>query len=555
MRNKRCLFELNISYQGEDIPVYITPDAKYFLQGIVEIETNNSAIPEGSVIPEGSLSDEPVFLEGYLMECEPGINNSCFIETNLSEYSVSKLGYIFAVVDFSGKAAIGEPYMLEVINCFPDWILEDAWGECTGSDVQFKDWIDLNQCGTDYEKPDKLTQSCDFCVPNWSGILDCQKDDSLFTSYYDSNNCYFLTNLTFDLEGEPNETIEEYACDYDDNGIIGDAFDNEIELLIGDSSNISEEFTGTKLIELKKDNKTILEFNFTFTYSVNSSITSSSTYAEEPKNATPAPDGGGGGGGGGVIIRKNKLNLQKLNITLNSNESDSSYLLVQGIDLSSQNNTKTIYLDKIINGTGLCIKDEEISSISEMSGICNGVNETGIFCPGTSGDYSCELIENETRYKISGLSHSGVKEQLTFCGDNVCNGGETCSDCSKDCGACPAPVSDGGGGGGGGGGSYSSASTKENNTENKTESEKPDVIPEINDMDEKITGINETINDVNKSGFSITGAFGSVVSKFRENNLYVFYGIILVIVVILGIKLCPGFVRKLKSKRILNKSS
>lgn len=34
------------------------------------------------------------------------------------------------------------------------------------------------------------------------------------------------------------------------------------------------------------------------------------------------------------------------------------------------------------------------------------------------------------------------------CGDHTCNGGETCSSCSADCGTCPS----GGGGGGGGGG-------------------------------------------------------------------------------------------------------
>jgi hypothetical protein len=34
-----------------------------------------------------------------------------------------------------------------------------------------------------------------------------------------------------------------------------------------------------------------------------------------------------------------------------------------------------------------------------------------------------------------------------YCGDSVCNGGESCSSCSGDCGACPPPPSGGGGGG------------------------------------------------------------------------------------------------------------
>jgi hypothetical protein len=61
-------------------------------------------------------------------------------------------------------------------------------------------------------------------------------------------------------------------------------------------------------------------------------------------------------------------------------------------------------------------------------------------------------VDNETKYKVSGLSHSGIKEQTTKCGDGSCNGGESCSSCSSDCGACPAAPSGGSSGGGGGGG-------------------------------------------------------------------------------------------------------
>src|SRR3989338_992172 len=60
---------------------------------------------------------------------------------------------------------------------------------------------------------------------------------------------------------------------------------------------------------------------------------------------------------------------------------------------------------------------------------------------------------------ISGnASSSNYKQQigffygLKFCGDGSCSGGETCSSCSADCGACPvSPPGDAGLGGGGGG--------------------------------------------------------------------------------------------------------
>ena len=55
--------------------------------------------------------------------------------------------------------------------------------------------------------------------------------------------------------------------------------------------------------------------------------------------------------------------------------------------------------------------------------------------------------------EVNGFSSYEVKEG-DYCGDGICNGGETCSSCTGDCGACPA--SSGGGGSGGGGGSESS---------------------------------------------------------------------------------------------------
>jgi len=49
------------------------------------------------------------------------------------------------------------------------------------------------------------------------------------------------------------------------------------------------------------------------------------------------------------------------------------------------------------------------------------------------------------------LAEEEVEEE-DFCGDGICNSGETCSTCSTDCGKCVVPGEDGGGGGGAGGG-------------------------------------------------------------------------------------------------------
>jgi cysteine-rich repeat protein/parallel beta-helix repeat protein len=70
-----------------------------------------------------------------------------------------------------------------------------------------------------------------------------------------------------------------------------------------------------------------------------------------------------------------------------------------------------------------------------------------------------------TDYNASNSSsYNSTDDDETYCGDSVCETGESCSSCSADCGACPTSSSSssssgGGGGGGGGGGSSSSSSS------------------------------------------------------------------------------------------------
>ena len=66
------------------------------------------------------------------------------------------------------------------------------------------------------------------------------------------------------------------------------------------------------------------------------------------------------------------------------------------------------------------------------------------------------MFENGIFTKLD-LSATGI----VVCGDNTCEGGETCSTCSQDCGSCVPPPSDGGGGSTGGGGGFISAATTE----------------------------------------------------------------------------------------------
>jgi len=86
----------------------------------------------------------------------------------------------------------------------------------------------------------------------------------------------------------------------------------------------------------------------------------------------------------------------------------------------------------------VCGNDEK-----EYGEECDGDEFGGITCGGlgySSGTLTCtDACEYDTSQCVSALTPS--------CGDGSCNGSETCSSCSTDCGAC----SSGGGGGGGGG--------------------------------------------------------------------------------------------------------
>jgi hypothetical protein len=143
--------------------------------------------------------------------------------------------------------------------------------------------------------------------------------------------------------------------------------------------------------------------------------------------------------------------LDLTNVSIEKNTLGIGSLVVNGLNCSGP---KTFYVDKIANVNYLCIKDAEILSASEISSDCNGANETLIQCNGTytNGSYACSFISQMNKYNVTGLMHSGVKEQPT-CNDGIQNGGENEVDCGGSCPACPASSSSSGGGGGGGGGS------------------------------------------------------------------------------------------------------
>ncbi|MBI2134826.1 hypothetical protein HYU09_02470 [Candidatus Woesearchaeota archaeon] len=131
--------------------------------------------------------------------------------------------------------------------------------------------------------------------------------------------------------------------------------------------------------------------------------------------------------------------LNLANVTMERTTVDNKgSVLVRGITLTA-GNTKTMYVDNANTSIDrLCIKDAQIDLISEISSDCSGANETAITCPGSSGSYTCSKVDDNTRFKITGLSHTGIIQQAAAS--------------AEDLGSPGGGDSTGGGGGGGGGG-------------------------------------------------------------------------------------------------------
>ncbi len=231
---------------------------------------------------------------------------------------------------------------------------------------------------------------------------------------------------------------------------------------INNDTNLTQSFTGIQEVKFLTGNDTLAVFNFDFTAGT--------------------------------------LNLG--NITINKNEDETTgSLLIKGISLQ-EGETKTVYIEKLKAVTNsVCILDQEISSVTEISSNCDQANEVKFNCPGTSGGYTC-VIDGD-KLKISGLQHSGVKEFFI---------------------APPAVGGNSGGGGGGGGGSTTPApqpTVKSNLIETKAPILDEESTPTITSREGKSSEENlavkgDTDSSPEQGSSLITGA---AVGVFNYQNI------------------------------------
>ena len=202
-----------------------------------------------------------------------------------------------------------------------------------------------------------------------------------------------------------------------------------LNLTINGTFNLSKLFNGTFEINITNGSDTIIEFNFTF----NSS---------------------------------NMLDLG--NLTINRSTNGSSAVSVKGLNM---NLNKTFFLEKInLTAKAVCIMDTE-AAFDFISSSCDSSNEFLVNCDNApSNQYAC--MDTGLRYKITGLTHSAVREQCRDSdGDGYgagCSAGSDCDDSDRTrTTSCPSGGSSGsgsggsGGGGGGGGGAGGFVCNKE----------------------------------------------------------------------------------------------
>ncbi len=135
-----------------------------------------------------------------LSDCESGESKTCSLELNLNETEIGdNFKYYFIINDSLGRETEGEEVDLTISECAPNWV-EEEWGACQEGDIQYREWVDANNCGNDTEKRETENQTCDYCTPDWqcSDWSSCSGEEQT-RSCSDANSCG-------EEEGRPSET-------------------------------------------------------------------------------------------------------------------------------------------------------------------------------------------------------------------------------------------------------------------------------------------------------------------------------------------------------------
>ncbi len=149
------------------------------------------------------------------------------------------------------------------------------------------------------------------------------------------------------------------------------------------------------------------------------------------------------------------------------------------------------------------------------------------YVPDNTGTYEGKTIEFFVQDVKAGeqtfLSGESTRFDLSvaienFCGDGICDSGESCSSCSIDCGTCSTGGSSSGGGGGGGGGS-SSSDDDEETTEETGETTDTTILTDQSCIEDWIcTEWTECFNNLQKRTCADENRCGTTENKPPETQ-------------------------------------
>ena len=267
----------------------------------------------------------------------------------------------------------------------------------------------------------------------WNLTVTGVKDSDGDGIYDYTDNCKFIANAGQE-DGNSNGIGD--ACDGD---LDGDGVDDGDDFLDGDVGKITATGSSGDNIQIafKIDNSENLNTSITGTKTIalTTNVTDSSTglIVESPLIEFDHN-----------FASSSKLDLSNFSLKEDTkvvNGESKSVVVVSGISLAS-GETKTVYLDILLDKNGICIRDEEISNSHEITNDCSGSSEVEIGCDGSDqNEYSCTKNSTLNKYKITGLQFSGIGEEectesWSCTSYSTCSGGtqtRTCTD-SNSCG-------------------------------------------------------------------------------------------------------------------------